>query len=122
MEKAKGTTRKRLVPAMEIAVPNHHQTARETHTIKDVIFDIGDAKCATKVDAHMKVLIAHIHQSKVYGDYLQEMADALSKEVPDTIRELLTTDKDYKNPHDKDKNPSDCETATELLKMKYQQN
>ena len=37
--------------------------------IADVIFDIGDAKHAANVDAHMKVFVSHIRQLKVHGDY-----------------------------------------------------
>ena len=78
--------------------------ARKIYTIADVIFDIGKAKHAANIDAHMKVFLAHIRQSKVYEDYRQKMADALVNEVPDTdlIKEPQHDDETYKNTVDKE--------------------
>ena len=39
---------------------NSTSKARKIYTIADVIFDIGDAKHAANVDAHLKVFVAHI--------------------------------------------------------------
>ena len=102
---------------------NSTSKARKTYTIADIIFDIGDAKHAANVDAHLKVFVAHIRQSKVYGDCRQKMADALVNETPDTdlISEPLYDDEAYRNSIDREKQPNEWAGVQDLLKTKYSQ-
>ena len=95
--------------------------ARKIYTIVDVIFDIGDVKHAANVDTHLKVFVAYIRQSNVYGDYRQKMADALVDEVPDTdlITEPHYSDAAYRNSIDQELQPSEWAGVQDLLKMKY---
>ena len=102
---------------------NSTSKARKIYTIADVIFDIGDAKHAANVDAHLKVFVAHIRQSKVYGDYRQKMADALVNETPDTdlITEPHYNDAAHRNSIDQELQPSEWAGVQDLLKTKHSQ-
>ena len=55
-------------------------TTKKLYTIDDVRFDIGDAKSAANITNNMRTFISHIRTSLKYGEYRQEVADAIEKE------------------------------------------
>ena len=72
-------------------------TTKKLYTIEDVRFDIGDAKQAANITNNMKTLISHIRTSLKYGEYRQEIADAIENEKYEEPEKPKYTDSGYKN-------------------------
>ena len=52
-------------------------------TIGDVVLDVGSSKNAANIDEMMDVIVGYIRTSDKFGNYRQEMADALVSGIPD---------------------------------------
>ena len=96
-------------------------TSNKSSNPNEVKFDIGDAKHAANVDQYMKSVVHLVRNSDKYGDYRQEIATAFDEETIPQIDPPNIRDSKYINTIDKAVEPSEWESAQDLIRIQYQE-